>query len=147
MMRSLFLAALLTTGAAQAADTTTVTASGAWIRVLPGSLPAGGYVTLQNTSDRAVAVTGAASSDYADAMIHRSSTETGMGRMEMVDKVPVPAKGSVAFAPGGYHVMLMQAKHPVNPGDKVQVTFTLSDGSTLPVTFLARPANANGPAD
>jgi copper(I)-binding protein len=68
-----------------------------------------------------------------------------MGRMEMVDKVPVPANGKVAFAPGGYHVMLMQPKHAVNPGDKVVVTFDLSDGSKLPVTFVARPANATGP--
>jgi copper(I)-binding protein len=145
MMRPLLVAALLATGAAHAADAPTVTASGAWIRVLPGNLPAGGYVTLANATDKAIAVTGAESADYGDAMIHRSSTETGMGRMEMVDKVPVPAKGKVAFAPGGYHVMLMQPKHPVNPGDKVVVTFDLSDGSKLPVTFVARPANATGP--
>ncbi|HEY4092474.1 MAG TPA: copper chaperone PCu(A)C [Luteibacter sp.] len=141
----LFLASLLSVGAAHAAETSSVKASGAWIRVLPGSLPAGGYLTLENSSDKGVAITGAASADYADAMIHKSSTETGMGRMEMVDKVPVPAKGQVAFAPGGYHVMLMQPKHPVNPGDKVVVTFTLSDGTTLPVTFTAKPANATGP--
>lgn len=145
MMRTLLVATLLATGAAHAAETPAVSASGAWIRVLPGNLPAGGYVTLENTSDKAIAVTGAESADYGDAMIHRSSTETGMGRMEMVDKVPVPAKGKVAFAPGGYHVMLMQPKHPVNPGDKVVVTFELSDGSKLPVTFVARPANATGP--
>ncbi|WP_429242950.1 copper chaperone PCu(A)C [Luteibacter sp. 621] len=145
MMRTLLVATLLATGAAHAAETPAVSASGAWIRVLPGNLPAGGYVTLENTSDKAMAVTGAESADYGDAMIHRSSTETGMGRMEMVDKVPVPAKGKVAFAPGGYHVMLMQPKHPVNPGDKVVVTFELSDGSKLPVTFVARPANATGP--
>lgn len=146
-MKSLpfLIAALIATGAVNAADTTSVKASGAWIRVLPGGLPAGGYVTLENTSASAIAVTGASSADYGDAMIHKSSTETGMGRMEMVDKVPVPANGKVAFAPGGYHVMLMQPKHPVNPGDKVVVTFTLSDGSTLPVTFAAKPANAEGP--
>ncbi|UPG96670.1 copper chaperone PCu(A)C [Luteibacter aegosomatissinici] len=145
MMRTLLVTALLATSAANAADTTAVKASGAWIRVLPGGLPAGGYVTLENSSDKGVAVTGAESADYGDAMIHKSSTETGMGRMEMVDKVPVPAKGKVAFAPGGYHVMLMQPKHPVNPGDKVVVTFSLSDGTTLPVTFEAKPANATGP--
>jgi periplasmic copper chaperone A len=141
------LTALLAMGAGttQAADSTSVKASDAWIRVLPGNLPAGGYVTLENTAGTGVAVTGAASADYSDAMIHKSSTETGMGRMETVDKVPVPANGKVAFAPGGYHVMLMEPKHPVKPGDKVVVTFTLSDGTTLPVTFVAKPANATGP--
>lgn len=141
---TIFLAATLS---AQAADAGPVTATAGWLRVLPGNLPAGGYVTFENASDKAVSIVGAESSDYAEAMIHRSSTEGGMGRMEMMHAVPLPAGGKLAFAPGGYHVMLMDAKHPVKPGDKVVVTFALSDGQKLPVTLLARPANASGPAD
>lgn len=146
-LRSLAIALLLVAGVANATDSPTVKASNGWLRVLPGSLPAGGYVSFENVSDRAVSIVGASSPDYADAMIHRSSTDGGMGRMEMVDSVPLPPKGTVAFSPGGYHVMLMDAKHPVKPGDKLVVTFRLSDGETLPVTLLARPANASGPTD
>ncbi len=146
-LRSLAIALLLVAGVANATDSPTVKASNGWLRVLPGSLPAGGYVSFENVSDRAVSIVGASSPDYADAMIHRSSTDGGMGRMEMVDSVPLPPKGTVAFSPGGYHVMLMDAKHPVKPGDKLVVTFRLSDGETLPVTLLARPANATGPTD
>jgi copper(I)-binding protein len=146
-LRSLAIALLLVAGVANATDSPTVKASNGWLRVLPGSLPAGGYVSFENVSDRAVSIVGASSPDYADAMIHRSSTDGGMGRMEMVDSVPLPPKGTVAFSPGGYHVMLMDAKHPVKPGDKLVVTFKLSDGETLPVTLLARPANATGPTD
>jgi copper(I)-binding protein len=145
--RSFVVAALLVAGTAHAADAPSVKASDGWLRVLPGTLPAGGYVNFENLSDRAVSIVGASSPDYADAMIHRSSTDGGMGRMEMVDSVPLPPKGKVAFSPGGYHVMLMDAKHPVKPGDKVVVTFALSDGEKLPVTLLARPANATGPTD
>jgi len=145
MVRTIAAALLLAAGTANAADT--VSASAAWIRVLPGSLPAGGYVVFRNTGDREVAIVDAESPAYGMAMIHRSSTETGMGRMEMVDRVAIPARGTVAFSPGGYHVMLEQPKHPVKPGEPVQVTFTLSDGKKLPVTFVARPANANGPKD
>ncbi|URL59379.1 copper chaperone PCu(A)C [Luteibacter flocculans] len=145
MFRSLLTCALLASGTVYAAEPATVVASDGWVRVLPGNLPAGGYVTLRNETDRAVSIVSASSPDYADAMIHRSSTEGGMGRMEMVDSVPLPPSGKVTFAPGGYHVMLMQAKHPVKPGDAVSVTFTLSDGSKVPVTLTARPANATGP--
>lgn len=139
------LATLLACNVASAADNASIKASGAWIRVLPGSLPAGGYVTFENTGSTGTAITGASSADYAESMIHKSSTETGMGRMEMVDKVALPANGKVMFSPGGYHVMLMQPKHAITAGDKVVVTFTLSDGTTLPVTFTAKPANATGP--
>ncbi|HVI55346.1 MAG TPA: copper chaperone PCu(A)C [Luteibacter sp.] len=147
MFRSLVAAMLLVAGAAHAADVPTVKASEGWLRILPGNLPAGGYVSFENLSDHAVSIVGAASPDYAEAMIHRSSTDGGMGRMEMIDSVPLPPKGTLAFAPGGYHVMLMGAKHPVKPGDTLVVTFALSDGEKLPVTLLARPANATGPTD
>ena len=147
MFRSFAIAVMLVAGTAHATDVPTVKASNGWLRVLPGNLPAGGYVSLENISDRAVSIVGASSPDYADAMIHRSSTDGGMGRMEMVDSVPLPPKGTVAFSPGGYHVMLTDPKHPVKAGDKLVVTFKLSDGETLPVTLLARPANATGPTD
>lgn len=145
--RSLAIALLLVAGVTNAADAPSIKANSGWLRVLPGNLPAGGYVSFENVSDRTVSIVGASSPDYASAMIHRSSTDGGMGRMEMIDSVPLPPKGKVAFSPGGYHVMLMDSKHPVKPGDKIMVTFALSDGGKLPVTFLARPANATGPTD
>jgi copper(I)-binding protein len=147
MIRALALALLLAAGAAHAADAPKVEAKNGWIRVLPGNLPAGGYLTFANGGGRAVSIVGAESPDYGNAMIHRSSTEGGMGRMEMVDSVPLPPNGEVTFAPGGYHVMLMQPRHAVKPGDKVTVTFILSDGAKVPATLLARPANASGPSD
>jgi copper(I)-binding protein len=133
--------------AAAAGDADAIHASGAWIRILPGGLPAGGYVALENTGDRPLAITAAASPTYAHAMVHQSSTEGGMGRMAMVARVELPPHATTAFAPGGYHVMLSDAARPVKPGDTVRVTFTLADGSTLPVDFAARPANASGPTD
>jgi copper(I)-binding protein len=75
-------------------------------------------------------------------MLHQSSTETGMGRMRMVDHLVVPAHGQVALAPGGYHFMLMDAGKPVRPGQNVQMTLRFVDGSTLTAGFLAKPANA-----
>ncbi|HEY4294490.1 copper chaperone PCu(A)C [Luteibacter sp.] len=147
MVRSLALALLLASSATHATDAANVAVTNGWIRVLPGGLPAGGYLNFENGSDHALSIVGAESPDYASAMIHRSSTDGGMGRMEMVDSVALPAKGKLAFAPGGYHVMLMQPKHAVNPGDKVTVTFTLSDGGKIPATLRARPANATGPTD
>jgi copper(I)-binding protein len=146
---SLLLAGLLLAGNAYAADADHVRASHAWIRVLPGNLPAAGYVTLQNSGDHPVALRGASSTTYADVMLHQSSSTGGMNRMAMVNELAVPAHAEVKLAPGGYHLMLMQAVAPVKPGDKVRLTLTFSDGSTLPADFIARPANAvdDAPAD
>jgi copper(I)-binding protein len=138
----LFLAGLLLAGGVQATAAEHVHASHAWIRVLPGDLPAGAYVTLHNDSAQPAALTGASSAAYAEVMLHHSSTAGGMSRMSMVDTLTVPAHGEAVLAPAGYHLMLMKAKTPVKPGDTVPLTLKFSDGSTLVTDFAARPANA-----
>lgn len=141
------LAGLLIASGAHAGEAQHVHADHAWIRVLPGDLPAGGYVSLSNDGDQPVTLRGASSAAYADVMLHQSSRETGMSRMTMVDALAIPAHGSVTLSPGGYHLMLMQAAHPVKAGDTVKIELQFADRSTLPVDFLAQPANALAPAD
>ncbi|MEW9624176.1 copper chaperone PCu(A)C [Rhodanobacter geophilus] len=141
---ALLLAGLLCAGLAHAGAPVHVTASHAWIRVLPGGLPAGAYVVLRNDGDRAISLTGASSPAYGEAMLHESSRAGGMSRMTMVDALAIPAHGTQALQPGGYHLMLMDAKHPVQPGDTVRVVLRFGNGGTLPVDFKARPASAPG---
>jgi copper(I)-binding protein len=138
----LLLAGLLGAGVAHAGQADHVHAGDAWIRVMPASLPAGGYATLRNDGDQPAVLEGASSDAYGSVMLHESSTGTGMGRMRMVDQLTVPAHGQVALAPGGYHFMLMDAAKPVLPGQTVRITLRFADGSTLAADFLARPANA-----
>lgn len=128
-----------TTAAAQ------VHASQAWVRVLPGALPAGAYVTLRNDGDQAVELTGAKSAAYAEVMLHQSAMSGGMSHMSEVESLTIGAHGQAVLAPAGYHLMLMHAVAPVVPGTRVRLTLEFSDGSSLPVDFLARPANALGP--
>jgi copper(I)-binding protein len=136
---------LLGAGAASAASATSaqqVRVSHAWLRILPGALPAGGYATLHNDGDQPAALTGARSAVYAQVMLHESSTAGGTNRMRMVQAMSVPAHGSAALTPGGFHLMLEQPRHAVKPGDVVRLTLSFADGSTRDVDFSARPANA-----
>lgn len=139
---SLVLAGLLLSASAHATEAEHVHASHAWVRTLPGSLPAGGYVVLENDADQPATLNGASSDAYASVMLHHSSTDGGMSRMTMVDALAIPAHGKVVLAPASYHLMLMQAKTLVKPGDAIKVTLTFADGSSLPTEFVARPANA-----
>lgn len=125
-----------------AATSTQATISHAWIRVLPGALPAGGYATVHNLGDKALRLVGADSPAYGRVMLHMSTSTGGMEHMEAVKSIPVPAHGSVSFAPGGYHLMMMQPKSTVSPGQHVQVTLHFASGASLTTPFLARPANA-----
>lgn len=141
----LLVAGLLAATGIHAAEADHVRAEGAWIRVLPGALPAGGFVTLHNDGDQPATLRGASSPAYASIMLHRSSTAGGMSRMVMLDRLDIPAHGQVALAPAGYHLMLTGAAKPVQPGQTVRLMLQFADGSTLATDFVAQPANALGP--
>ena len=143
----LLLAGMLLAGGAYATEAEHIRVGQPWIRVLPGDLPAGAYVTLENTSDQPASLRGASSTAYASVMLHKSSTEGGMGRMTSVDSLAIPAHGKAELSPGGYHLMLMKAAAAVKPGDKVKLTLSFGDGSKLDTDFLARPANATDVGD
>lgn len=112
--------------------------SNAWIRPLAGGASTGGYFTLLNNSDHGVELIGASSSDYRKVMLHDTKQDGGQPRMVAVEKVPLPAKGSVKFSPGGYHLMLTGPVRPVSVGDRISVTLELSDKHRITVQFHVR---------
>lgn len=117
----------------------------AWIRWLPANLPAAGYAVIVNDGDADVRLTGARSNDYGMVMLHRSRLDNSDSRMEPVAAMDIPAHGSVALAPGGYHLMLSHATRAIKPGDKVTMTLEFGGGGTFQVDFPVLPANAPGP--
>ncbi|MEQ5839224.1 copper chaperone PCu(A)C [Paraburkholderia acidicola] len=135
-----FAFAAITLPLAHAAATTPViTAQNAWVRWLPGALPAAGYVTLANRSDKPVDLVDVSSNDYGSAMLHQTVSAGSTQKMVMVDKLTVPAHGSVSIAPGGYHLMLEDAKHAIAPGNTVHLQLHFSDGETLDTPFAVKP--------
>lgn len=139
---ALLLAGLMVTSVAQATQAEHIKASHAWLRVLPAGLPAGAYVTLENSATAPAVLSRASSPSYTQVMLHLSADNGGTSRMSMVDALPIPAHGEAVLAPAAYHLMLTGAVHPVQAGDTVTINLTFSDGSTLPAAFRARPANA-----
>lgn len=138
--------ALLASSNLPAAQADHVTASHAWIRLLPAHLPAGGYVTLQNNGSSIARLTAAHSTTYHSVMLHQSSTgNNGMSSMNAVGQLTIAAQGKTTLAPAGYHLMLEQATRVLKPGDTVDIILDFADGSHLPVRFLVRPANAAEP--
>jgi len=100
-----------------------------WIRYLLPSIPAAGYMVLTNSGNSDAVLTQAASPACGMLMLHKSEDDSGMAMMMDVPNVTVPAHGSVTFAPGGFHLMCMQPSMKI--GDKIPVTLTFQDGSTL----------------
>ena len=139
--------ALSATALAAAPASLPVQVEHAWIRWLPAKLPAAGYAVISNEGDDTLRLTGASSPDYGMVMLHHSRLAQGDSTMEMVDHLDIPAHGSVKLAPGGYHLMLSHATHPVKPGDHVKMTLEFAGGAKLQADFPVLPANASGPED
>jgi copper(I)-binding protein len=119
---------------------TTLSISNGWVRWLPNGLPQAGYLTLTNNGEQSIDLLGASSPDFGDVMLHQSIGNGSTMRMVMVDKLTIPAHGKVDIAPGGYHLMLMAATHPIAPGGAVQMVLKFSDGRTLTTSLPVRSA-------
>ena len=116
--------------------------SEAWIRHLPGGAPAGGYLTLENQSEKAVALVGASSPEYGMVMIHKTVEEGGTAKMVPVNKVDIAAGGKVVFRPGGYHLMLMHVKRNIEVGSSIPITLEFSGGQKVTAQFRVRGPTA-----
>ena len=125
--------------AAVAAPACAPTIEKAWVRAAPpGAMMLAGYAVVRNDCAQAAVITGATSQAFAEAMIHETRVENGMSSMQHVDRLPLPAKGSVAFAPGGRHLMLMDPARALREGDKVRITLRLADGREIAADFPVR---------
>ena len=67
--------------------------------------------------------------------MHETETTDGVTRMRPLERLVVAPGQTVTLAPGGKHLML----HGFDPAvDQTTLKATLSDGSSLPVTFEVR---------
>jgi copper(I)-binding protein len=101
----------------------------------PGAI----YFTLHNDSASDVTIEGAAVKGAQSAMIHQTMTANGMSGMQMVPTLAVPAKGDLAFKPGGLHLMAMDLADTLAKGGTTDVTLTFGNGdeAVFPVEILA----------
>lgn len=116
----------------------------AWIRWLPGAIPAAGYLTLTNPQSRPAVLLSASSPAFGDISLHRTVSRGGSMEMLAVDHIEVPGHSTLTFETTGYHLMLAQPGKSVHPGVHVTVTLRFADSPPLPVDFEVR--NPDGSA-
>jgi hypothetical protein len=106
-----------------------------WSRPATAGSTAAGYVTLVNRGSSPQTLTGVVSPLAASVEIHSASMAGGVMRMAHETKAVIPAGGRFAFAPGGWHLMIVGLKQPVKPGDRIPATLRFAGGKTLKVEF------------
>ena len=96
-----------------------------------GKYMTGSFMTIANSSDEDITLTGGSSEVAGLIEIH----EVIDGQMVAMDGgLVIPANGTVELRMGGYHVMLMELNKNLVAGDEVEVTLEFSNGETLTYT-------------
>jgi len=138
-----------------------VVAKDAWARVpAPSKMETAAYMVLENRGSQRRTVV-SASSDAAEKvemhemkMIKAEKPAMNMGKamdkatdkpadssmmaMTPLSEIAIPAKGKTELMPNGVHLMLFGLKSRPAPGDTLNVTLKLDDGTTVPVTAKVR---------
>lgn len=97
------------------------------------------YADLYNHSDKDLTLV-AVSGDISPRIeIHEHTMDNGLMKMqEVANGVVLPAGKTTAFAPGGYHIMIMEMNRDIKEGDTVKLTLQFDDGSTQMITAIAK---------
>ena len=132
----LILALTLSAAASEAAG---VSVRDAWVREAPpGVAMMAGYMALRNNTSRRQVLVAARSSDFGTVMIHRTTVKDGMVGMEHASQIELSPNASLLFAPGGYHLMLLNPRRTLRAGDRVVINLEFRGGLVLPVAFEIR---------
>ena len=118
----------------------------AWVRLSPNKdTPSAGYFVVHG-GDAATQLRGVLT-DYAlKVEMHESISHDGMMTMKPVESVDIPAKGTVAFAPGGKHLMLWGVNDTAISRGKMTLTFLMANGDRLLVDAVIRKPGGEAPA-
>ena len=108
---------------------------------MPANLPSAAYLRMENRGTTPLTLHAANSDAYAHVMLHTTTTQGGMARMENAGKLDIAPGDTLEFAPGGHHVMLEQAAKALQPGDTVTLTLWFGDTLLSNASCTVKPAN------
>mgnify|MGYP003513712959 FL=1 len=103
--------------------------AGAARLVLPivAGRPGVAYFRVTNTTSAQITLVGVHLNGVEKTEMHRTSG----GKMSAVDKVDITSGASIAFAPGGLHVMAFDIANTLKAGDSAEMTLTFADGDKV----------------
>jgi periplasmic copper chaperone A len=106
-----------------------------WARPTAEGTKAGAaYLTLENAGGEADSLVGVNSPVAGQAQIHETTNDGGVMKMRQVQGGVALAPGAtVAFKPGGYHIMLLGLKQKLAEGEHIPLTLTFAKAGSIGV--------------
>ncbi|WP_245647680.1 copper chaperone PCu(A)C [Novosphingobium lentum] len=108
---------------------------------LVGGRPGVAYFTISQGNGAPRKLVGVHIDGVGRTEMHQSKTVNRVSSMDPVSDVPLGAGKSIAFAPGGYHVMLFDIAPTLKPGTEAELTITLDDGDKATIKAKVETAD------
>jgi len=143
-----FSAALPSPAAAGDYDVGSIHISQPWSRATPkGAASGAGYMTLTNKGAVPDKVSCVSDDASAQCQIHSMTMDGGVMKMRPVEGgLEIKPGESVTLKPGGYHMMFLDLKHPLEQGQAVKVTLKFDHAGTIDVEYPVLAIGAPAPA-
>ena len=109
---------------------------------------AGGFMAITNTGAEPDRLIGVETGIAAKAEVHESKVDAnGIGTMQHVDFVEIPAGGTVNLEHGGYHIMLMGLIGPLIEGELHKAVLIFERAGRVEIEFQIDPPVGMGKMD
>lgn len=147
LLATMLFTSLVTAGHAQSTSTNQqgIVVSNAWARASAGAATTGAVYFTITDSEAADRLIGMSTPVAGKAELHETRNENGVIRMRAMSAVPLEPRKPVTLAPGGYHVMLMELKRPLEVGDEFPLILTFEKAPPVTVHVKVTAAGAAAP--
>ncbi|MBR0715768.1 copper chaperone PCu(A)C [Bradyrhizobium liaoningense] len=144
---ALFAAAIAAPATAQEIKAGDLVITQAWSRATPGGAKIGGaYLTIENKGTTPDTLVGGSADIAGKVEVHEMAVTNGVMKMRQLDKgLAIDPGKTVKFAPGGYHLMLVDLKSPLKQGDKVPMMLQFEKAGKVQVSLDVQGVGAQAP--
>lgn len=116
-----------------------LSAHDAWAAPTPAGVDvAAGYLTITNPTTAPDHLLSATSPRAERVEVHEMSMDGAVMRMRPLERLEIPAGGTVRLGPGGNHLMFFGVSEPFAQGQNIPVRLVFEHAGTIEVTLPVR---------
>jgi copper(I)-binding protein len=117
-----------------------------WSRATPKGAPTAiGYMTIKNDGTTPDRLVGGSVEVAREFQLHSMVMENGVAKMRELKAVDIAAGQTVAFKPGGSHIMFVGLKQPLHEGEHVKGTLSFEHAGTVQIEYDVQGIGAERP--
>jgi copper(I)-binding protein len=105
----------------------------AWARSAASGTTTGAFATIVNPTGETDRLVGAESDAAQMVEIHETRMVGDIMQMRPAEAIEIPAGGRVELKPGSYHLMLIELRRDLQPGEKLTITLIFEKAGRLEV--------------